>query len=48
MVVKCKYCDVVRPGGIRRLKYHQACTKVNFEACLQVLEEKKKLFNGVF
>lgn len=37
--VKCKFCNVVRAGGIYRLKHHLACTHNNVEVCPQVPEE---------
>lgn len=40
--VKCKYCNVVRSGGIYRLKHHLACTHSNVEPCTQVSDEVRK------
>ncbi|KAL2896557.1 Uncharacterized protein RDABS01_038341 [Bienertia sinuspersici] len=42
--VKCKYCGVVRGGGIYRHKHHLAGTRSNVEPCLQVPDEVKLNF----
>lgn len=45
--VRCKYCSVVRAGGVYRLKHHLAGTGVNVEACLQVPDEVKQKFRSL-
>ncbi|KAL2921931.1 Shikimate kinase [Bienertia sinuspersici] len=43
-MVKCKYCGVVRGGGIYRHKHHLTGTRSNVEPCLQVPDEVKLNF----
>ncbi|KAG6525929.1 hypothetical protein ZIOFF_015902 [Zingiber officinale] len=40
--VQCKYCNVIRAGGIYRLKHHLACTRKDVEPCPQVSDEVRK------
>ncbi|GAV79120.1 LOW QUALITY PROTEIN: zf-BED domain-containing protein/DUF659 domain-containing protein/Dimer_Tnp_hAT domain-containing protein, partial [Cephalotus follicularis] len=42
--VQCKYCGVIRSGGVYRLKHHLAGTSCNVEACPNVPEEVKQKF----
>ncbi|XP_042450633.1 uncharacterized protein LOC122035282 [Zingiber officinale] len=39
---QCKYCNVIRAGGIYRLKHHLACTRKDVEPCPQVSDEVRK------
>ena len=45
--VRCKYCSVVRFGGIFRHKHHLAGTGCNVEACLQVSNDVKQKFKAI-
>uniref|UniRef100_A0A803KPS6 BED-type domain-containing protein n=1 Tax=Chenopodium quinoa TaxID=63459 RepID=A0A803KPS6_CHEQI len=42
--VRCKYCGVVRAGGVYRLKHHLAGTGCNVERRLQVPDDVKHKF----
>ena len=44
MKVKCRYCGIIRFGGIYRLKLHLAGTKENTEPCSKVREDVRKKF----
>ncbi|KAK8947163.1 hypothetical protein KSP39_PZI006677 [Platanthera zijinensis] len=45
--VQCKYCLVIRSGGIYRLKHHLAGTKFNVEACTKVPEKVRNQFLSI-
>ncbi|GER34038.1 hAT transposon superfamily [Striga asiatica] len=40
--VQCKYCQVVRHGGIYRLKHHLTCTSFNVCPCPQVPDDVRR------
>lgn len=40
--VQCKYCGIIRFGGVFRLKHHLAHTRQNVEPCTKVQEDVKK------
>uniref|UniRef100_A0A2N9G2F6 BED-type domain-containing protein n=1 Tax=Fagus sylvatica TaxID=28930 RepID=A0A2N9G2F6_FAGSY len=44
MKVKCRYCGIIRSGGIYRLKHHLAGTRENTEPCSKVPEDVRKKF----
>ena len=44
MKVKCRYCGIIRSGGIYRLKHHLADTRENTEPCSKVPEDVRKKF----